>query len=436
MDSPALILEGSDALVSSVPVHQVLESGQIRRLGEWIHAERRLELLTAGFPLLPAGHHAVEGDLPWIFWDMCPSGFLGKRFARLERGLSLNAEPRTWGRDEALRALTEAGDDLPGSLIIGERSLARWQEARAREASWELEADRFHRGEIDAAPGLARSAGGSVVVGRRPWDPPEEIDAWLTAESSYGGSSSLGGERPKLATRTATGGSLLKFSPPVAPPETPEWAARRAHFEATGLMFPATTPQGQRWADLLRVEAHCAQTLRAFGVAAVDAAAAYSLSGRVVLEIARYDRTPDWGRRGASTLYWYSRERLEDVNVPAPHVVARLVSDGHLDASAAAIVERVHAFSDAIGNTDAHLGNYGLVFDDQGKASLAPFYDILPMALAPAHDELPDARLLPRVGQPADPTVASWVDELVRRVSADGEISSPFRELWYRHLGR
>ncbi len=404
-----------------VPIHQVLENGTLRRLGHWLHAERRLELEVNGFPLLAAGTHSVDGDLPWLFWDMCPSGFLGKRFARLEAGLALNSDPRTWSRDDALRALTEAGDDLPGNLIIGERSLERWQATHAREAAWEVEARRFERGEIDEIPGRIRRPDGTVVIGRRPWDPPVEIDDWLSSESSDS-NSSLGGERPKLALRTDYGGGLFKFSPPVPPPN----ASNNSE---------AGTPQGQRWADLLRVEAHCSQTLRSNGVDAVDSRAGYSLNGRVVLEVVRFDRTLGLGRRGASTLYWYAMSRLGDVNLPAPRVVAALVEDGHLSASALQLVERVHAFSAAIANTDAHLGNYGLVFDESGRASLAPFYDILPMALAPANDELPDGRLRPS-RSPVDSVVETWVNDLVRRVSADDEISAPFRELWLRVIGR
>lgn len=407
--------------VLTVPIHQVLEDGSLRRLGHWLHAERRLELEVNGFPLLGVGSHSIEGDLPWLFWDMCPSGFLGKRFARLEAGLALNSDPRTWSRDDALRALTEAGDDLPGNLIIGERSLERWQTTRARETAWEVDARKFEAGELDVIAGRTRQPDGTVIISRRPWDPPAEIDDWLSSESTNS-SSSLGGERPKLALRTDYGGGLFKFSPPVPPPNAPNPAA-------------SGTPQGQRWADLLRVEAHCSQTLVAHGVDAVDSRAGYSLNGRVVLEVVRFDRTRGLGRRGASTLYWYAMARLGDVNLPAPRVVAALVEDGHLPAIALPLVERVHAFSAAIANTDAHLGNYGLVFDESGRASLAPFYDILPMALAPSNDELPDSRLRSS-RPPVDPVVETWVNDLVRRVCADDEISTPFRDLWLRVIGR
>ena len=115
--------------------------------------------------------------------------------------------------------------------------------------------------------------------------------------------------------------------------------------------------------------------------------------------------------------------------------MTQLVDDGHLDAAAAQVVARVHAFSSAIGNTDAHLGNYGLVVSESGQTTVAPFFDILPMALAPMNDELPDARLRPRPELPSDALVAPWVAELVRRVEGDGEISALFRALWLRHIG-
>lgn len=95
---------------------------------------------------------------------------------------------------------------------------------------------------------------------------------------------------------------------------------------------------------------------------------------------------------------------------------------------------RVHAFSAAIGNNDAHLGNYALLFDDVGRATLAPIYDVLPMVFAPRNDELPDQWITPRP-TPIDPAVAPWVDGLVRAVEAEPEISQSFKDLWRRYVG-
>ncbi|PZR06595.1 MAG: hypothetical protein DI536_30010 [Archangium gephyra] len=59
-----------------------------------------------------------------------------------------------------------------------------------------------------------------------------------------------------------------------------------------------------------------------------------------------------------------------------------------------------------MGNDDAHLGNYGRIFDEAGRARLAPLYDVLPM-----------------------------VEHLAQLISADESSSSKFKELWLRHVG-
>jgi serine/threonine protein kinase HipA of HipAB toxin-antitoxin module len=111
-------------------------------------------------------------------------------------------------------------------------------------------------------------------------------------------------------------------------------------------------------------------------------------------------------------------------------VIARLVRDGHLTAADEERFRRVHAFSKAIANDDAHLGNYGLMIDDGGKARLAPAYDVLPMSFAPKHDELPD-RLVKHTG-PRDADTDRLVQRLIAAVEADAGISAGFREAWLR----
>lgn len=82
-----------------------------------------------------------------------------------------------------------------------------------------------------------------------------------------------------------------------------------------------------------------------------------------------------------------------------------------------------------MGNDDAHAGNYALAFDDDGGARLAPLYDLAPMALAPRHDELPDARLRPW-SAPDDRGAREMVRDLAARVAGDEAISESLRALW------
>lgn len=359
--------------MTAVPIHRVLHDGTVEELGEWRDDSRTLSLVREGFPLLGAGEH-VLAHLPWPFWDMCPSGFLGRRFAPSLPALALPADPRLWTAADCLRVLANAGADLAGNLLIGDDSVRRFREWRhdPREVGVLLE-------EVLA----------SAMVSDAP--------------------SSLGGERPKLLGSTADGrGYLLKFSPPL-------W-----------------TPQGQRWSDLLHTEAHCARVLSKHGVRSVRAIAG-STRGRTTLHVERFDRLRGRGRVGACTLQWLAVDRWGDAALPAPEVVARLANEGVLQGEAAETCARVHAFSAAIGNNDAHLGNYGLVFDERGQASLAPIYDVTPMVFAPRHDELPDAHVTPAPA--ADARVRDWVADLAAFVRADESISDDFRTLWLRHVG-
>ncbi|MCA2978082.1 MAG: HipA domain-containing protein [Myxococcaceae bacterium] len=299
-----------------------------------------MELVRPGFPFLREGRHVIEGDLPWLFWDMCPSGSLGRRLANQQVALRVAGNPRDWSAADVLTVLTHAGADLAGNLLLGEAS---------------LEAFRTFTFE-------ARGVGGLL----------EEV---LREAASFGPASSLGGERPKLlGTRADGSASLVKFSPPL------------------------TSPQGQRWSDLLRLEAHCAAVLRQVlpplgGAASLSTPG--STRGRTTLTVERFDRLRGRGRVGVGTLSWLAMERWGDVALSAPEVVRRLHLEGLIALDQVTVCERVHAFSAAIGNNDAHLGNYALLFDDTGTARLAPLYDVLPMAFAPRNDELPDEYLSP-----------------------------------------
>jgi hypothetical protein len=369
--------------VATYPIHVIRRDARIERLGEWRHEARVLVLEAPGFPLLGRGLHRLEGDLPWVFWDMCPSGYMGRALAERVPSLRLPPNPQWWSAEDCLRVLSEWGADLPGNLVVGDRPLARVRERLAA---------------ID------------------PLDDGRESVDLAGLEVSIGGGSSVGGDRPKFIVRRRNGADLLlKVGPPV------------------------DTSMGLRWRDLFALESHCAATLADHGHPAarstltrlVDVRAG---GERAVLEIARFDRLPGGGRVSATTLAWLAADR-QLADRAAPEVVGRLEEEGLVSGECAARVARQHAFSLAIGNTDAHLGNYGLLFDDEGRAALAPAFDVLPMALAPARDELPDVRLVPR-SEPIDPSVAHLVDDLVRRVARDERISDEFKSLWRRFIGR
>lgn len=358
-----------------VPIYRVLRDGRVERLGEWRHGARRLALEHDGFPLLGAGEHEVPGELPWVFWDMCPAGYLGRQLQRRLPELGLQPDPARWSAEDALRVLSTHGQDVSGNLILGDESV-----------------ERFRAWQFDNRDAVA------------------QVERILGEVFEPGDDSSLGGERPKLVGYRANGeGYFVKFSPVV------------------------TTSLGRRWADLLEVEALCARVLRDQGLSATQVWTS-DTPRRRLLHVERYDRLRNRGRAGATTLYWYAMERLGDVSVPVTVVLDALIADGHLAPAAVDVAARAQAFSEAIGNTDTHLGNYGLVFDEAGRAELAPFYDVLPMALAPRHDELPDERLVPR-SAPIDERVHGWVRDLIERVEQSENVSREFVATWRRYIG-
>jgi hypothetical protein len=359
-----------------IPIRRVRRDGQVDELGEWRQATKELVLSGAGFPLTPPGTHHVDGDLPWVFDEIAPSGFLATQFTQRHRDLQLPRERRLWTAQQVLDAITVYGSNLSGNLIVGERSFLRWLQVRG-----------------------TALANDDVQSHRSAY--PLLVEQVLTDPLD----SSVGGARRKLVVGRADRTSLIvKFTPPLS------------------------TATGRRWADLLRMEAHAAGTLRAAGIAAVDSRY-FEQDDRGYLEIERFDRLRGGGRVGHVTLFNLGVALYGEASDPEP-VIAGLVHDRRLSVEDAASFARQHAFSRAIANTDTHLGNYGLLIDDEGKARLSPAYDVLPMAFAPRHDELPD-RLVKHTGE-RDSVTDELVQRLIAAVEADREISAEFRESWLR----
>lgn len=367
--------------MSTHPLRRIRIDGSAELLGSFDPVARRLRLDRPGFPLLGRGEFDVPGDLPWALQDIAPEGFLAAWFAQWYPELGLPTDRARWTAIHLLTAITRRGHDLPGDLVVGEESWERYQ----------------HRFGSGLPPGPTRALARDAYA------------AFIDALHGPRHHSSVGGQRPKFTLRLADdAGLLVKMTPPLH------------------------TPPGRRWGDLLRMEAHCAAVLRAAGLAAVESTYV-ELADRGYLEVERFDRLPGGGRRGVYTLYWLGAACYQEIDNPVA-VVRSLVDDGHLPPEALSTVRLAHAFSAAVGNTDAHQGNYGIVLDDDGAASLAPLYDITAMALAPRYDELPDATLKPRT-PPEDAAVAALLADLVARVKADDGLSPEFVETWLRLVG-
>src|SRR5579872_6175519 len=107
-------MSSRDAVLSAVelPIRRVRTDGVVEEIGIWRPRARRLELRRSGFPLLSAGLHDVEGDIPWQMQEIAPDGFLAAMFARWFAELHLPPDAKLWSPSQVALAVSERGHDL------------------------------------------------------------------------------------------------------------------------------------------------------------------------------------------------------------------------------------------------------------------------------------------------------------------------------------
>lgn len=366
---------------NAVPLHRIDEEGQVLHFGH-------LYPLSAGQFAL-----AVEGcapelhpGLPWFIQDMRPQGFMGRAFAEhFASPLQLPPRLADWNDDAHLTAMALYGDDLPGNLIVGDPSLERfYQRARAMTAT--PEADR----------GIAY---------------PRLAEAFLDEQPG----SSAGGEQPKFTAR-------------VALPEG-GWRSVIVKFSPTGDEAAAI-----RWRDLLRAE-HAALSLLQQEELPAAASQLIEAGGRLFLEVERFDRCGHLGRRGVLSLGAFDDHHFGRRG-SWTEVAGRLLQARRIYADEARAIRLLDTFGALIANTDRHLGNLSLLATLAGsiELSLAPAYDMLPMAYRPTGQG--EVRAIEF--RPPTPTAASndvWNRALMmayrywRRLAATAEISEAMRQI-------
>jgi hypothetical protein len=320
--------------------------------------------------------------LPYPIVDMRPQGFLGRGFARQHaRLLGVPEDPEAWNDDDIVHALSIAGADQPGDLVLGEAAYRQFLEMRR--------------------PGAVRFLASTDLDAAYPACAVQALSEGL-------GESSVGGEFPKFtAARLLDAGPahvIVKFS------GSDDSAAVR------------------RWSDLLVCEYLASEVLRERLGVPTPQSRILRFGGRTFLEVERFDRHGAHGRSPACTLESLNAALL-GAPLPWPRVAAGLRDEGLLpDADAQAIV-RLHWFGRLIVNTDMHDGN--LAF--RPGLRLARVYDMLPMLYAPARGgELPERRYDPPLPFPneveawraaAEAALAFWV-----RCATDERIGKAFRD--------
>lgn len=282
---------------------------------------RLIPVYPDGFVMEQTDNVCLHSDgLPWWLFDMRPQGYLGRAYAsRYSSELGLPANPENWADSDVIRALLAHGHDAVGNLLIGEQARNHFVEMPLPVA-----VDR-----ATAYPSLA-----------------------LAVSSGEAPGSSAGGEQPKFCTYTERGHVIVKFT------------------------AADDNPISERWRDLLLAE-HFA--LSVLGVETE----VFDFAGQRFLEIPRFDRIGQLGRKALFSLRALEAEFVGRAREAWPVLVNELVKQGCVHPDAAAGTARLWAFGMLIGNTDMHHGNLSFISAHGRPYHLAPAYDILPMGFAP-----------------------------------------------------
>lgn len=350
---------GLDA--SRFPVFRIAEDGSAHSSGELVTLAARQTVW------MPAG--TVSDGLPTDLADARPSGFLGRHFAAIHADLRLPARLADWSDHHILIAMSRRGEDLPGNLIVGDESFARWQALE------------------------------TVVTTRN--DYPELAGATMAGHPP---GSSAGGERPKFGVFVDGRHVLVKF------------AARGGAGDVVA----------RRWCDLLVLEAIALGVASSCGISAAQTRMVETPS-HWFLESERFDRAGARGRIAVSSLAAVHDDPADSW----ARAAVSLMDAGRLTREDARRLRWLDAFGALIGNTDRH--QYNILFFTAGPSlRLAPAFDQVSMLYAPSADGQvpPRTFALPRA---TFDTLDVWEDarmaarEFWGRASGDDRLSDDVR---------
>jgi hypothetical protein len=300
-----------------------------------------------GFWLEFGGAAAYRPYLPVFLRECGPAGFLGRRFSARFPELKLPDRLEAWRAEDYVRAAALRGEDAIGNLVVGSESVSRFLRLEAREV------------DLLEYPALAQGTSPS------PWN------------------TSAGGERPKFTAFRDGRHVLVKFAP------------------------PGERPEEVRWRDLLVCEHLALEVIREAGVAPAAASRCVDVQGFRFLEVERFDRTGVRGRIGVRSLEAVKVESM--LSLGSWTEAADALSAGVrplLSGQDASRVRWLEAFGGLTANSDRHDGNLSFLRDGRGRLSLAPAYDMAPMALAPVAAGVVESAWEPE--RPVPSALAEW----------------------------
>jgi hypothetical protein len=360
-----------------ISISRVNSGGQIRQLGTLIPVRQE------GFVMRQEdGVTQYSDGLPWWLSDMRPHGYLGRAYAaRHGAELGLPERLSDWTDTHALRAMLTHGFDVVGNLLLGEIARNHFLAAHIPDPIMEGQ-----KGQEYAR--LAQQASQGEIPG-----------------------SSAGGEQPKFTAYAMTAEGprhvIVKFSEMLE------------------------SPVSERWRDLLLAEHLALETLSQSGVLAARTQIIDHGHQRF-LEVERFDRIGELGRRAVISLAALDAEFIGLGAGDWPLMARRLAASGEICSEAAAGAALLWAFGTLIGNSDMHSGNLAFVSEHGRPYSIAPAYDMTPMAFAPRSggglpDTISDATIHASVNNETWLHAAELAQKFLSRVMSATEFSQRFR---------
>lgn len=360
------------SLPLAVPIWQVLATGSVTQMGTMMSVEGGGYLFDEGY-----GRSELFEGLPWFLQDMRPQGYIGRSFRdAYAQGLGLSEILAEWSDDDVLYALSEFGEDSPGSLIVGDHALQRYKESdygiSLPENNLASQYDRM----ADAA-----------VQGAIP-------------------GSSAGGEHPKFLLHDGERDVIVKFSPLLD-----------------------GTPAATRWKDLLIAEHAASQTLRIGGITVPDNRIIISAK-RCYLESARFDRAGLKGRIATVSFEAVDNGFIgarRSWSASASVLRARKMISHECEEQ----IKLIEWFGRCIANTDMHFGNLSFFWskvDDTISLNLAPIYDMLPMLYAPEKSEIVERMFKPPRGAEAG-IATTLARQFWKNLATREDVSGGFRRM-------
>jgi len=326
---------------SEVPLFRVSSDGRPGPVG------RLVFLAGDESAWLPGG--VVFDGLPPEITDMRPSGFMGRTFAARYPELPVPPRVNDWSDEHVIVVLARRGEDLPGSLIVGDESLERWY------AHEPVDTPR------DNYPAMAEAATLGDIRG-----------------------SSAGGERPKFSAFVGGKHVLVKY-------------------------VGHGGPVAKRWRDLLLMEKIALDILSDAGHPA-SKSEIIDTQSHLFLEIERFDRVSMRGRVPAMTLAAVRPHSMDTWAQAARKLSnAHMISDndavclqffeafGRLIANTDRHNYNIVLFPKLTGDNEATT-------IEPKSYSLAPAFDQLPMLYAPTGD----GQVREREFKMPTPTADTW----------------------------